>query len=335
MVRLSALPLGKLPRRILEKYVLPARGLASQDVVVEPSVGIDFAVLGFGKSFLVVSSDPVTGTVENIGWHAVHVSANDVATSGCYPRFLESVILLPEGATTNLLHRITTQMTRACRSVSITIVGGHTECTSGIVRPLVITSAFGFAEKFVTASGAVPGNYLMMTKSAGLEGTAILAREYSHALGQISRQVLNRAAGFFRAISIVREATIAFNTGHVTAMHDVTEGGVLGGLYEMSIASGVGFQVEEAKIPVAAETRILCKALRIDPLRLIGSGALLLAVEPSGVKTVADRLRAQGILVNVIGRVGGKKRIIIRAKGGTQNVREGVDEIWRLSGQYG
>lgn len=151
------LTLGKLPPDVLRKHLLGMTGAPSPELVVPPSIGVDFGVIKQGRDYLVVSSDPVTGVKEKVGWYAVNVSANDVATSGNRPRFIQSIILLPEDATVRTVAQISREMHRTAAELGITIVGGHTELTPGLRRPIVMTTAFAFARRFVTAADAKRG----------------------------------------------------------------------------------------------------------------------------------------------------------------------------------
>ena len=237
------LPHGKIPVEILRDTVFRNLGVKRKEVILGPSVGFDGAVLDIGDKSLIVSIDPITGAVERIGWLAVNINANDVATFGVKPEFLFSCILLPEGADRETVETICAQMDKAARELEIAIAGGHCEVTPGIKNPIVVGCIMGLTEKgnYVTAGGAKPGDKLILTKSAGIEGTAILASDRESQLRKaVDSSTLKRAKEFFKKISVVKEAILAFKTGGVHAMHDPTEGGVLGGIYEMTDASNVG-----------------------------------------------------------------------------------------------
>ncbi len=323
------LGLGKLPPEVLRRYVLGMTGSESSEIVLPPRVGLDFGAVKIRGGFLIVSSDPVTGVAKNIGSHAVVVSANDVATSGNRPQFMQSVILLPEGADESDLREISSQIGAAAKRLGISVVGGHTELTPGLERPIVMTTAFAIASSFVSANGARAGDTLMMTKSAGIEGTAILAEEA--AKRGVRSSVVRRASRFLQRMSIVDEAESVFRTGFVHAMHDCTEGGVLGAIYEMGIASDLGFEVVEEKIPVASETAAVCAALRVDPLRLIGSGALLVAVKSGREDLVTGALSRKGIPIAAIGKFREGRRDFLLRNGGRQLLQNPpMDELWRV-----
>lgn len=330
------LKLGKLPPEVLEKYLVGMTGARSRDLVVGPSIGVDFGVVRHGNTQLIVSSDPVTGVNERVGWYAVNVSANDIATSGNRPQFLQSVILLPERASVRDVALISSEMDRTAASLGITIVGGHTELTPGLRRPIVITTAFAFASSYVTAADAEEGDAILITKSAAVEGTAICASDSPALAGKVDPAVIRRAKGFLRKLSVVDEAAAAFATGAVHAMHDCTEGGVLGAVFEMSRASKLGFELQEESIPVAAETAAVCSALGLDPLRLISSGTLLISAEAGREAEVVQAVAKAGSKATVIGRFRKGSRRLVHKDGSVESVADApTDELWKLIGKRG
>ena len=290
----------------MSRYVFGMTGAKSSQVVLEPSLGLDFGVVmldprrGPAKSrssapgrYLIVSSDPITGVSERAGWYAVNVSANDIATSGNRPRFMQSVVLLPARASEKEVGLLIADMHETAGDLGIAIVGGHTEVSPGLDRPLVVTTAFALADSFVTTAGAKDGDTLMMTKTAGVEGTAIIATDPRFGKG-LKREDIAAARRYFEKLSVVEEAVAAYETGLVHAMHDCTEGGVLGAVFEMATASRLGLRVEEDEIPVSKVTARMCSSLGIDPLKLISSGTLIVAVEKGGKSKCAMRSRPSG-----------------------------------------
>ena len=330
----SRLSLGKLPPEVMTKYLFSMTGARSSKIIVEPALGLDFGVVRLGggskkSRYLIVSSDPITGVSERTGWYAVNVSANDVATSGNRPEFMQSVILLPEDASEKDVKQIAGEMHETARALGIAIVGGHTELTPGLKRPIVVTTAFAVADSYVTARGARDGDTLMMTKTAGVEGTAIVGTD-ARFKGRLDQKTVAGAGRFFRKLSVVEEAARAHETGAVHAMHDCTEGGVLGALYEMATAAGLGLQVDEADIPVAPETRRICRAFRIDPLKLISSGTLLIAVDRGREGLVKEAVSSAGSTATPIGRFQ-SGTVSLARRGRRQEITTPPrDEIWRL-----
>jgi len=300
-------PLGKLPAEHLAR-LLARYAPTDPRVILGPGVGRDAAVISFDDRYLVAKTDPITFASDEIGWYAVNVNANDIACTGATVRWFLTTLLLPGGqASPQLVDTIFDQVADACRKLGIEMVGGHTEITYGLDRPIVVGCMLGevMPEQLVRSDGARPGDVLIVTKGIAVEGTAIIAREKADDLAGSDRSLLERCQGFLYdpGISVVRDAAVATAAGKVHAMHDPTEGGLATGLRELGEAAGVGLVVDEAAIPVLPETHTLCTRLGLDPLGLIASGALLMAVAPGDAGAVLDALEEAGIAAARIGRV--------------------------------
>ena len=297
---------GKLHLDLLSE-MLGRLDVRDPRVVLGPRPGEDAALIDFGDRYLVAKSDPITFATDLIGWYVVQVNANDLAVMGATPRWLMATLLLPEGSDRETVESIFDQLSEACREQGVTLVGGHTEVTYDLPRPIVAGAMLGEVAKdrVVLTSGARAGDSIVLTKGIAVEGTAILAREADEALraAGVDEDVLARAARllFEPGISVRREAEIACEAG-ARSMHDPTEGGLATGLLEMAAASGLGLSVDAARIPVLPECRELCGALGLDPMGLIASGALLVAVDPGDAPAVVGALKAGGIDATVIGR---------------------------------
>jgi hydrogenase maturation factor len=329
---LKRLRLGKIPIDVLSSTVLKMTGAQSDAVVTPPKAGLDFAAVKLDGGYMIVSADPITGVSKDIGHYAIHVGANDVATSGNRPQFAESVVLLPEGSSAGNVRDVARQMDRAAKNLGIAIVGGHTEVTPGLRSPIVVATVFSFVERYVSSQDARAGDVIMMTKSAGLEGTAALA-QHRNLSRRVPARVILRARGFRVRMSVVEDSVTAFQTGFVHAMHDCTEGGVLGAVFEMSLASGLGFVLREEAVPVASETRLICEAFSLDPLKLIGSGSVLLSVKKGKEAQVAKALDPV-CRVTTIGEFTEKSRVLVKKDGGEEAVNSTPeDELWRALGR--
>ena len=326
---------GKVPTEVLQKIVFKNLGAKRDDVVLSPSLGEDAAIVKAGNQVLAVSSDPITGAEESLGWLAVHVNANDVATRGVQPRWFNSIILLPKNSTTEQVETICKQMNKAARELDIAIIGGHCEVTPGIDHPIVTGCAIGVAEngKYVTSGGARVGDRIILTKGAGIEGTAILASDRRTELLKVFDETfLNKAERFFEKISVVKDAITAFKTGGVTAMHDPTEGGVAGGLHELADAANVGFNVFEKKILVPEETQKICAHFDVDAFQLISSGSLLIITEEQKTDEILCSLSRNGVQALVIGEVTKKasgRNLVTKTEKKTGLVRPVNDHIWK------
>lgn len=302
---MARLPPGKIPPVLLGAV---CRQLGARDpaVIVGPAFGEDAAVIDLGSQCLVLKSDPVTFTTAEIGWYAVHVNANDIAVMGARPRWFQPTIIVPPGSAPAVVRGIARDIHRAARGLGVAVTGGHTEVSDAVRRPIVAGDMQGLVarDKLIRSSGARPGDVVLMTKWAGIEGTAILAREHRRtAIRVLGPGAQASAARFHRrpGISVVADAHTAAAHG-ATAMHDPTEGGVAMGLYELAAASGCRLTVDLDEIPVHSHTRRLCEHFGLDPLRLIGSGALLAAVGAENAAGLVGALAARRTPVHVIGR---------------------------------
>jgi len=306
-------------------------------LLIGPRPGEDAAVIDGGACCLVISTDPITFATDRIGWYAVHVNANDVAVLGARPRWFFASLLLPAGsADAGMAEAITMEIAETCAALGVTLCGGHTEITAGLDRPIVVGQMIGEVarEELVRKDRLAVGDRVLVTHGAAIEGTAILAREKRHALAHLDHATLATAAHLLIApgISVVEAVRAAMGAGRVHAMHDPTEGGIATGLWELAHAGGQGLRVAEDAIPILPETRAVCDALGLDPLRLIASGALLLAVPPGEVPGITAALGALGIPVAEVGEVVPPSEGIRIAKAGGDRPLEPADrdEIARV-----
>lgn len=304
-------PVGKLEPELLAE-LLGSLHIDDPAVIVGPGVGRDVAVLewGQGDSYLIAKTDPITFATDEIGHYAVSVNTNDVATSGGLPRWFLATLLLPdEDSDETLVRTIFKQIDEACRELDIALVGGHTEVTYDLGRPILVGLMIGEVEKrnLVTSDGAQVGDRLLLTKRVAVEGTAIIAREMGQELIDrgFDEETVQRAAAMLHepGISVLAEARAAVSAGEVHAMHDPTEGGVATGLHELAIASSTGIQVAHDQIPFYPQTQGFCEALGIEPLGLIGSGSLLIAAPPEDAERIIDAIRERGVECADIGEV--------------------------------
>lgn len=325
---------GKLPPGELTAQVLSRLGRRRTDVLVHAALGEDSAVVDFGEEVCVVSCDPITGAGSQLGWLGVQVACNDIAAMGAEPIGVLATVLLPVGSPPDLAGRVMADLDRAASELGIEILGGHTEVTPAVVSPILAMTALGRAARgrFLTSSGARPGDQVIVTKWAGLEGTAILAADYPEPTRSILGDSLyQQALALSRAISVLPEARIAA-AGGATALHDATEGGVLGALWEMAEGAGLGLQIARAALLVHPATRRLADSLGFDPLRMISSGCLLIAAPPAA--DLSERLNAAGVPAAVVGQFTEVAAREISDRGAIQPLRPPAgDELWRVIGR--
>lgn len=332
------LPTGKLPPEMLDRLL---RNLPSEDprVVIGASVGEDAAIIDFGDRYLVAKSDPITFATDRIGWYAVHVNANDVATRGAAPRWMMMTLLLPEGAATwEMTEAIVAQTAAACRELGVTLVGGHTEVTYDLPRPIIVGHMLGEVarDRLVTSGGGRPGDVVLLAGAVAVEGTALIAREFgaqAEARGvaaetvAAARRLLDEPG-----ISVVNAAHLAVETVQVRAMHDPTEGGLATGLHELAWAGGSGVEVDGDAIPILPECRALCAAFGLDPLGLIASGALLVVVRPDDLPALAAAYERAAIAWARIGTITERSQGLRLVRGGRAQPlpRFDQDEVTKL-----
>lgn len=332
------LPLGKLNLEILESLLNKYKSARDSRLVVGPRIGEDAAIIDFGATYLVAKTDPITFATDEIGWYVVNVNANDIATRGAKPKWFQSTILLPERKTTEeLVDKIFNQISSACNELEITVVGGHTEISYGLHRPIVVGCMLGEVkkEKLVTTAGAKVGDYVILTKGIVIEGASIIAREKRRELKKrhYSEEDIQMAVNYLYnpGISVVRDALLA-NQYEVHSMHDPTEGGLATGVYEMMRASDKGAIIYGDKIPVLPMSKRLCDEFGLELLGTITSGTLLLATDPSNAGKILELYRRNNILASQIGEVKGRDyglKIVNKGKVSDLKFSE-KDEITRL-----
>lgn len=305
--------IGKLNPEVFNEVILPKTGAQDYRVLFGPRHGFDAAILEVDGRVMVVAEDPTFGVPswgwKEFGWGIVHICASDVAVFGVRPRYMTVCLLLPVGTSRSVLEEVWDSIHSECAKLGIAIVGGHTGVYSGISYPLNGgCTVWGFADKdkYVTPGGAKPGDKLLITKGAAIEATAILALQYPKRLSRVfGSPLVKRAQEMYWQMSVVEDALTAFNAGGVTAMHDATEGGVLGGIYEVAEASNVGVRVYLNRIRVSEETKSICSFFNIDPYTSISEGTLILTARPDSVDTIISELRGKGIEAMVVGEVTG------------------------------
>ena len=304
---------GKLPLDLLHR-LLTRYTHKGKDIIVGPSIGIDATVIRPGKGYIIAKTDPITFVAEDIGFYAININANDIATMGGIPKWFLVSILLPEKDTTpEMVRRIFSQISTACKELGISLCGGHTEVTFHIDRPIVIGQMLGTVKKneLVTAGGARIGDHIILTKGIAIEAVSIIGREKVEELSQhFPESFIRHCKKSIKkpGLSVLREARIAARSGLVHAMHDPTEGGLATGLHELALASRVGIEVDEDTIPLLPEWMELSRFFNLDPLGAIASGALLITASPGNTEKLLRRFKRAGIMAGVIGKIVSKRK---------------------------
>ncbi|HHY69951.1 MAG TPA: AIR synthase family protein [Bacillota bacterium] len=328
MDRDMKLETGKIPMHILEEIVFHNIGKAREEVVLSPGIGEDAAAIDLGSELLLATTDPITGAQEKAGWLAVKVSLNDIAAAGGEPICLLVTLLLPEDARLSDLYEIVADINEACLEEGVQVAGGHTEVTPGLLQPVISVAALGKTRnrRILSSADAKVGDDIVVTKWAGMEGTSILVRDFRHIFREIlDESAIREAEDLFKMISVTKDGKIAAEHG-ANASHDATEGGVLGAIYEICQASGLGAIVYGDEIPVLPVTREVAEFCNIDPLKLISSGCLV--VTTSKGTELCKAYEDMGINASVVGVITSGEMEIIRRHGNAPLGPPGPDHLW-------
>ncbi|MEG0326553.1 MAG: AIR synthase family protein [Cellulosilyticaceae bacterium] len=322
---------GKVPNDILKEQIFNQLNFKRDEIVVYPSVGEDCSVLEFESDMqIVLSTDPITGAISEIGHLAVNISCNDVSSAGAEPVGILVTLLLPVGATKEDIHCIMKDIHHTAKKNNVVILGGHSEVTDAVIRPIISTTVIGKVKKgeLVCTNGAGVGDDVILTKWAGIEGTSIIAHDYEQVLAKhLSQEIIEEAKALKEHLSVIEESKVIHQV-HVTSMHDVTEGGVLGGCYEVAECGEVGITVELDKIPVLKCTKEICKCCGISPYRLISSGSMIMTT-PEGEKCV-ELLKEKGIEATIIGHITPIEKKVRQANLEYELVAPESDELYKV-----
>lgn len=323
--------IGKIPESTLKKVILEQLGTKREEVLIGPGIGEDCAALKLkeGEVF-VLSTDPITGAAEEAGRLAVHVTANDLISSGAEPVGLMLTVLLPPETKEKELRQLSSEVQEECVKLGIAVIGGHTEVTDAVRKPLIFVTGVGKVkeDQLLSTKGARPGQDIVVTKYIGLEGTGIIAREQEDLLGKrFSAEFLDEAKACLEYVSVVPEGKIA--QAYASAMHDITEGGIYGALWEVAQASGVGLEVTIEDIPVKQHTVELCEFFDLNPYQLISSGSMLITTDHGNA--LVRELEQEGIKASVIGRTTDSKDKIIYRDGKAASLEAPKqDELYKI-----
>lgn len=328
--------IGKLDSKLLTDIVFRHLTFRRPEVLTRPGIGEDCAVVDFGTYDCVLSTDPITAAASDIGRLAMHISCNDIASNGVEPLAIMLAILLPPETTEEEIEEIMRQAGEVSEALGVEIVGGHTEITSAVNKPVVVSTALGRALKggLEAGRGTKPGDWILVTKQAGLEGTGIIAREREAELAALlSQQELAEAKAMLEQVSVVREGVIAGRIG-VADMHDITEGGILGAVWEVCEKAFCGAEIFLDRIPVSPVTKKICAHYDMDWMRLISSGSMLIVVPEDKLQSLEQALKEAAIPVARIGQIqeADRGRVLISQDGreGQKIQPPGSDELYRL-----
>lgn len=320
--------IGKVSPEDLEKYVFHRTGKKRSSVVVGPAYGEDTAAIEIGDQMLVVNSDPIIFAADRIGTLGINIASNDVAASGADPQWLTATYLLPD-ENGNVLDRVTEQIDRASKKLGISVVGGHSEFVPILNRPFLGLTCFGTTDKFISTGGAEPGDAIVLTKGAGIEGTGIIATDFYDQVRQtIDEEIIATGQEKMECLSVIEESSVLRQ--YANSMHDPTEGGIIDGLLELAVASDLEMVIEKERIITSKDTELLCAEMCVDPLKIFGSGALVATLPQRSSSKAVDELQVRGVSASVIGhtRESEEPKLTINGEVYREPVRDQLYDLW-------
>lgn len=323
---------GKVSETVLKRSIIKQIHTKRDEVLLGAGVGEDCAAIKLSPGeIFVISTDPITGTVKDVGMLAIQITANDLASSGAEPVGVMLTVLLPEEVEEADIREMMRQVEDACAHFHIQVMGGHTEVTRAVTQPVISVTGVGKVreDRLVSTAGAKPGQDILVTKWIGIEGTSIIAKEKEkELLEHFSAAFVDTAKGFDQYLSVLPDSRIAVEHG-VSAMHDVTEGGIYGALWEVAEASGIGLEIDLKAIPIRQETVEICEYFELNPYYLISSGCMLMAADRG--HDLVRKLEAAGIPAAVIGKAtDGKARRIWNGGEESYLERPKTDELYKI-----
>ena len=340
---------GKATAELFEQIILRRLGAEDPDILTPPRHGVDVGVVRVADGVaMALTTDPIFIVPaygwERAAWFAVHILASDASTSGLPLRWMAVDLNLPPTIEDDELTQLWDAFHRACRNLGIAVVTGHTGRYDGCQWPMVggaTCVALGAEDAYVTPEMARPGDLVIVTKGAAIEATALFAATFPDRLAAaVGEEVVQAAEALFERMTVVPEATIAREFGlrdrGVTSMHDATEGGVVGGLLEVAVASGVGMRIREDAIPVRPEVRAVCRHVGMDPFHAISEGTLIATVVPDRADAYLQVLAEAGIDAAVVGEIlePSAGRSIVRGGREEPLAHPGLDPFWAAFGAW-
>ena len=314
---------GKLDSELLKRIVFENITFRRDEVITRPGIGEDCAEVDFGEYICTMSTDPITASVTDIGRLSIHISCNDIASNGIQPLGIMLAVMLPEGTTEEDVENIMKQAAKAAEAMEVEIIGGHTEITPAVNKPVIVSTAIGRDVKNRERFDVKPGDLIFMTKQCGLEGTGIIASDREEDVRKVlSEDEISHAKAMLDRVSVVKEGVAAGRIG-VCAMHDITEGGVLGAVWEMCHVAGLGAEISQSLIPIDPVTLKVSDLFDINPLRLISSGCMIIIARPEKKGALLDAIED----ITCIGEIKEKSYGVMMD--GVEIAPPGSDEIYK------
>ena len=328
------LKVGKLDSKLLKEIVFENIKFKREEVLQRPQIGEDCAVIDFGEYECIMSTDPITSAIDQIGKLAIHISCNDIASNGVEPLGIMLAVMLPIGTTEEEVRVMMKQAGETATELGVEIIGGPTEITGAVKQPVIVSTAIGRGFSSSKERKVKTGDLIFMTKMAGLEGTGIIACDYeSDLVAKLTANEISEAKSYLDMVSVIKEGVLAGQIGF-SAMHDVTEGGVLGAIWEICYAAGLGAIIRKDEIPTSNVTKKICEIYSIDPLKLISSGCMLIITDAQNKDKLMQEMQKQNIRISLIGEVTDAKSGVKLVENGDSTEVEPPesDELYKVVG---
>lgn len=305
--------IGKLKTDLLEKYIFNKLVSNRKEVIMGGGTGLDNAVMDFGGDLIVASTDPITGASKNLGSLAINISVNDVSCQCADPVGILMTLLIPSSANLDDLKEIVDDATRTAAELNVDIVGGHTEVTDAVNKIVISTTVIGRANKKrrPDLKTVKAGDVLAVSKYLGIEGTSIIAHEKDEIKSFLSEEEYELAISLSRDLSVLKESKLAGKYG-VKHMHDITEGGLFGAVWETSKALGHGIKIFADALPLLDVTKKICDFYKINPMKLISSGSMLMVFDGEKFNDFKEEAEASGIKVTKVGVVNNEDQAVVK-----------------------
>lgn len=340
--------IGKISSEILDEIVLPQLGHKRSEVLLKPQHGVDIGIVDLGNGkVMATTTDPIFIVPpygwERSAWFAVHILASDAVTSGLQPNYITLDLNLPLSITRDEFEIMWNTIHKECDKIGMAVISGHTGRYEGCEYPMVggaTVICIGEKDKYVSPTMAQVGDSIIITKGAAVEAAGLFAVTFPHKVAEkYGKETADEAEKIFWQMSVVEDAMTAVEVGvhenGVTAMHDATECGVWGGLFEVAQASNVGMVIDKEKIILQDVIKKVCDLFNIDPYSSISEGTLIITCTPQQAQEVIKRLNDKGIPASIVGEVTEKDKGVQFSENGKQQplIHPKVDPFWAAFGK--
>lgn len=306
---------GKIEHSFFKQFIQNNCGKSRSEVIVGPQFGVDVSIVNLPNGqAMAMASDPLS-LIPSLGlresaWLSVHLAANDIATTGFAPMYGQFVLNLPSQFQQKDFQIYWEYIHRFCSEMGLSITGGHTGFIEGQNSTIAGGGTFITIAKqneLLTSKYAQPGDAILVTKSCAISTASILAMSFPKTVkNKAGMEHYHNACEMFYDISVLNDALTATSgkdRSKVTAMHDVTEGGVLGAIYEMAVASDNGALIYTEKLPIDETQLKVCEVFSLAPSYCTGAGSMIITCKKESVTQIISKLNERNISCTEVGEM--------------------------------